>query len=108
MTKLWNIEGLSPVNTGVGTGGSTYEPPTVGAASEVYVPPTMEMSQPNERKDLAAILQEANLSQYETALRELGASFGTDLAELEEDDLVEIGMKKLEVTRLLRIAQQVE
>jgi hypothetical protein len=109
---------LSPVNTGVGTGGSTYEPPTVGAASEVYVPPTMEMSQPdgtssasaspNEPKDLAAILQEANLSQYETALRELGASFGTDLAELEEDDLVEIGMKKLEVTRLLRIAQQVE
>ena len=44
----------------------------------------------------------------ETALRELGAAFVTDLVGLEEDDLVEIGMKKLEVQRLLRIAQQVQ
>jgi hypothetical protein len=106
VTDLRDVEKLKLVDTAVETGGSAY------------VPPTMEMSQPdgtstasaspNEPKDLAAILQEANLSQYETALRELGASFGADLAELEEDDLVETGMKKLEVTRLLRIAQQVE
>ena len=62
----------------------------------------------SEPKDLAVVLQEASLSQYETALRELGAAFGADLVGLEEDDLVEIGMKKLEVKRLLRIAQQVQ
>eukprot|EP01043_Picozoa_sp_COSAG02_P059762 COSAG02_NODE_7674_length_2900_cov_3.148518_1_plen_371_part_00 len=97
--------------------GSTNEPPTADA-TEVYVPPTMEVSQPDgtsttpasrsEPKDLAVVLQEASLSQYETALRELGAAFGADLVGLEEDDLVEIGMKKLEVKRLLRIAQQVQ
>jgi hypothetical protein len=32
--------------------------------------------------------------------------FGNDLAGLEEEDLVEIGMKKLEVARLRRIADQ--
>jgi hypothetical protein len=35
---------------------------------------------------------------------ELGAAFTTDLADLEEQDLIEIGMKKLEVKRLLRLA----
>lgn len=35
---------------------------------------------------------------------ELGAAFVADLADLAEDDLVEVGMKKLEVKRLLRAA----
>ena len=60
-----------------------------------------------EPKSLATVLQEAHLSQYESALREqLGASFSADLADLAQDDLIEIGMKKLEAARLLRIAQQ--
>ena len=35
---------------------------------------------------------------------ELGAAFVADLGDLAEDDLVEAGMKKLEVKRLLRVA----
>jgi hypothetical protein len=35
---------------------------------------------------------------------ELGAAFVADLGDLAEDDLVEVGMKKLEVKRLLRVA----
>ena len=38
---------------------------------------------------------------------ELGASFPLDLASLEEEDFVELGMKKLEVGRLQRVLQQV-
>ena len=37
---------------------------------------------------------------------ELGAAFTIDLADLEEQDLIEIGMKKLEVKRLLRLAAE--
>lgn len=37
------------------------------------------------------------------ATGELGAAFTNDLAELEEQDLIEIGMKKLEIKRLLRL-----
>jgi hypothetical protein len=76
------------------------------SAGEAYEPPTVPSQEIDQPKSLAVILQEANLSQYESALRELGASFGTDLAGLEEEDLVEIGMKKLEVARFLRVAEQ--
>ena len=66
----------------------------------------MSSQEIDRAESLAGILQGANLSQYEPALRELGASFGTDLAGLAEDDLVEIDMKKLEIARLLRVAEQ--
>ena len=57
---------------------------------------------PTEPKSLATVLKEANLSEYESALREqLGAPFSADLADLAHDDLIE-----LEATRLLRIAQK--
>lgn len=54
--------------------------------------------------DLSSALQGAKLSQYEHALRELGCALASDLAELEEVDLLEIGMKKIEVKRLKRLA----
>ena len=38
---------------------------------------------------------------------DLGASFPLDLASLEEEDFVELGMKKLEVQRLRRVMQEV-
>ena len=76
------------------------------SGGEVYEPPTVSPQEVDQSKSLAVVLQEANLSQYESALRDLGAAFGNDLAGLEEEDLVEIGMKKLEVARLRRIADQ--
>lgn len=51
---------------------------------------------------LTELLAELKLTQFEAALGELGAAFVSDLADLEEQDLIEIGMKKLEVKRLLR------
>ena len=38
---------------------------------------------------------------------ELGAAFPLDLASLEDEDFVELGMKKLEVSRLRRMLQEV-
>ena len=55
--------------------------------------------------DLETVLKAAKLSQYEEALRELGCAEPEDLADLEEADLVELGMKKVEIKRLARIAK---
>lgn len=49
--------------------------------------------------DLAAALKGAHLLQYEDALRELGCVDAADLVEVDEQDLLELGMKKIEVTR---------
>jgi hypothetical protein len=68
-----------------------------------YVPPTMTTPVP---KSLSATLADAHLAQYETKLRELGAAFPSDLSQLEEQDLVEIGMKKLEIARFMRLAAE--
>jgi hypothetical protein len=46
-----------------------------------------------------------DLSQYEEALRELGCADAADLAEVEEAELLELGMKRIEVKRLLRHVQ---
>ena len=59
-----------------------------------------------EPKSLSTFLAEANLAQYEEALREAGAAFVSDLGDLTQEDLLEIGMKKLEVVRLLRVTQK--
>ena len=56
--------------------------------------------------DLSAWLESARLSHYEDALRGLGCMVPEDLAELEEADLMEIGMKRIEAKRLLRVAGQ--
>ena len=53
--------------------------------------------------DLSTFLQQNLLGQYETKLRELGAAVVADLADVEEDDLLQIGMKKLEIKRLQRM-----
>ena len=54
--------------------------------------------------DLTAVLKAARLSEFEDALRELGCAVPEDLGQLEEGDLVELGMKKIEVKRLMRFA----
>jgi hypothetical protein len=45
---------------------------------------------------------------YEDALRELGCEIIQDLADLEEQDMMEIGMKKIEITRLRRLVPQLK
>ena len=50
------------------------------------------------------MLKAARLSEFEDALRELGCAVPEDLGQLEEGDLVELGMKKIEVKRLMRFA----
>jgi hypothetical protein len=74
----------------------------VAAVADAQAAPTAR-PQP---KSLSATLADGQLAQYETALRELGAAFASDLAHLEERDLVEIGMRKLEITRLMRLAAE--
>ena len=53
--------------------------------------------------DLTAVLSAAKLSHYEDALRELGCALPEDLRDVQEGDLMEIGMKTIEVKRLLRV-----
>ena len=59
--------------------------------------------QPQLAEDLSTVLQSAQLSQYETALRELGCTVPADFADLEDEDLMEMGMKKLEISRMRRL-----
>jgi hypothetical protein len=50
-------------------------------------------------------LEDANLGQYEIALRDLGAVVTADLAGLEDADMADIGMKKLEIARIKRVVE---
>ena len=59
----------------------------------------------DEGGSLKAALETAHLSQYEDALRQLGVGTAADLVDLEEQDLIEIGMKKIEAKRLMRLAK---
>ena len=52
--------------------------------------------------ELSALLAAANLPQHEAALRELGCQSPADLAECDEQDLLDVGMMKVEVKRLVR------
>ena len=58
-----------------------------------------------EGDSLKSALEAARLSQYEEALRQLGVVTAADLVDVEEQDLIEIGMmKKVEARRLVRLA----
>ena len=52
---------------------------------------------------LSAALESARLAKYDDALRGLGCEIVQDLADVEDQDLVELGLKKIEVTRLRRL-----
>ena len=52
--------------------------------------------------ELMAALEVAHLSKYEAALREAGCVTEADLWELEEHELKDIGMNRIEINRLLR------
>ena len=51
---------------------------------------------------LAQFLAAANLGQYLQALESFGATSVADLQDVSEEDLVQLGLKTLEVKRLLR------
>ena len=53
-------------------------------------------------KSMEELLHAASLAQYTEALRGLGCVVPEDLSELQEADMMELGMKRLEVKRLLR------
>ena len=53
---------------------------------------------------LSDFLASARLKQYEHALRDLGCTEVADLAHVDEAACIEIGMKKIEIKRLLRTA----
>ena len=55
---------------------------------------------------LGPALAQVNLAQFEHALRELGVSTCADLVDIAESDCIEMGMKKLEVKRLMRLINQ--
>jgi hypothetical protein len=79
--------------------------PVVAAA---YVPsaPSKSNMGNGQPVDLSQALASNSLSQYEAGLRGLGVSSPSDVQDLEEADCLAIGMKPLEVKRLLRIAGQ--
>ena len=51
----------------------------------------------------AAVATVVLVSEYEDALRELGCTEPDDLRALEEADMMEIGMKRIEIKRLGRL-----
>lgn len=53
-------------------------------------------------EELAVVLKSFGLSSFETALLDLGAKNKADLLHLEENDLVQIGLKVVEARKLLR------
>jgi Zn-finger nucleic acid-binding protein len=81
----------------------TGEPaPGVDAEGEEEHP--VPASEPElQADDLASALKAAQLSKYEDALRELGCTEPDDLRALEEADMMEIGMKRIEIKRLGRL-----
>jgi hypothetical protein len=55
---------------------------------------------------LSGALESARLAKHEDALRELGWEMLEDLQDLEDQDLVELGLKKVEIARLRRLPSQ--
>ena len=51
-------------------------------------------------------MNEAHLDQYAQALREAGCVEAADLRDMDDDDFVRCGMKKIEIQRLKRIISQ--
>jgi hypothetical protein len=83
-------------------------PPVTAMPVQAYAPPAMDDKNagapPGGDQDLTSALAAVNLAMYEAGLRGLGVSSVGDIVDLEEADCESIGMKKLEVKRLMRIA----
>ena len=80
--------------------------PAYGHGAAALAAPVLQTADPitTQAESLSAFLMRTNLSQYETALRELGAVEVVHLLDLDQADCEGIGMKPLEARRLLRVA----
>jgi hypothetical protein len=76
------------------------------APTATLAAPVHQIADPitNQAEPLSAFLMRTNLSQYETALRELGSVEVVHLLDLDQADCEGVGMKPLEARRLLRVA----
>lgn len=74
------------------------------AAKQAEAAKAVPEPEPALTEDLSEALSAAKLSHYEDALRALGCAMASDLRDLDESDLMEIGMKKIEVKRLQRLS----
>ena len=76
---------INPVSANVNVQTPQMSPRNDSASHQVDTQP----------KSLSATLTDANLAQYEEALHELGCTTTEHLCDLEEEDMVGIGMKKM-------------
>ena len=95
-----------PMGADFASTGTKIISPLTGA-SRPASPPTPEHQSQGfatpEHLSLTEALATARLTQYEDALRELGCEIVQDLADVQEQDLMEIGLKKIEIVRLRRL-----
>ncbi len=98
------------------TAGAVYQAPMVNPpAAAVYQAPVMAAAIPAQAAhmdratpavDLTSALANANLSDHEAALRGAGVTRVEDIQDLKEEDCINLGMKKLEAKRLMRLGPQ--
>ena len=105
MAQAASVDAATPAEATVGSVAAVdqsvpYHAPVIAPA------PAPAPASGTEIEDLSAALKQAKLQQYEAALRELGCAMASDLGDLEESDMVEIGMKKYEIKRLQRVTFQ--
>ena len=55
-------------------------------------------------QSLADLLRQAHLAQYDDAFQKLGCVMVEDLCDVEDADMVELGLKPVEIKRLRRFA----
>eukprot|EP01043_Picozoa_sp_COSAG02_P058433 COSAG02_NODE_7273_length_3088_cov_2.490800_2_plen_119_part_00 len=80
-----------------------YEPPSATFAADDSPSEPSSVTADDVKDPLASALAQHNLSQFEPALRELGISSCADVSDLEEADCAEIGMKKFEIKRFMKM-----
>ena len=76
-----------------------YQPQPTQMQQQQYAPTVSVLS-------LEAVLNEAHLNQYAQALREAGCVEAADLRDMDYDDFVSCGMKRIEILRLKRTISQ--
>ena len=86
-----------------------YSPHVAAPPRQVQAPHVVVAATPApvlpQPQSLSQVLAGGNLSHHEAALRELGCAEPADLKDLEEADLMELGMKPIELKRLVRSAK---
>ena len=91
------------------TAGAAHQVSSVsgGAQAPVVVQAVdIDMDRTAPVVDLTSALAGANLSQYEDALRQYGVNSVEDIQDLQEADCIELGMKKLEAKRMMRLGPE--